>query len=161
MSPETTLTGLLTHVLDPAADPWLAGIGVDFEDIASVERADKVGGSRRLDRLYTATEQVDIAGSIDRQAARHAAKEAVAKSLGTGFRNGLAGRHIEIVTDRDGAPSVVLHGPAADLARASRVSRIAVSWARCGGFVLAAAVSYAYPSHIDRFAVSTNSEETP
>ena len=114
-----------------------------------------------MDRLFTASEQVDITDSIERQAARHAAKEAVAKSLGTGFRNGLAGRHIEIVTDRGGAPSVVLHGPAADLARASRVSRIAVSWARCGGFVLAAAVSYAHASHIDRFAVNTNPEETP
>ena len=161
MSSDATLTCLLSHVLNPIGSQLLTGIGVDFEDIASVERAARVGGSRRLDRLFTASEQVDIADSIERQAGRHAAKEAVAKSLGTGFRNGLAGRHIEIVTDSGGAPSVVLHGPAAVLARRSRVSRTAVSWARSGGFVLAAAVSYACPTQTHQFADITNLEEAP
>ena len=161
MSPDATLSDLLADVLDPIKDRWLTRIGVDLEDISSVERADQVGGARRLGRLFTASEQADIAGNINRQAARHAAKEAVAKSLGTGFRNGLAARHIEIVTDGCGAPSVVLHGPAADLARASRIGRIAVSWARCGGFVLAAAASFEHPAQIGPFAVSSNPEEAP
>ena len=161
MSLDATLSDLLADVLDPIGDPRRTRIGVDCEDIASVERADRVGGSRRLDRRFTSTEQADISGSINRQAARHAAKEAVAKSLRTGFRNGLAARHIEIVTDRCGAPSVILHGPTVDLARVSRVGHIAVSWTRCGGFVLAAAVSFAHPAQVDPVAVSSNTKEAP
>lgn len=118
------------------------GIGVDIEEIAKVEQANDVGGLRRLNRFFTATEQAHIFGDINRQAMRHAAKEAIAKSLGTGFRNGLAGRHIEIVTDIAGAPSVVLHGPAANLARESRIVGTTVSWSRSGGLVFALAVSY-------------------
>lgn len=117
-------------------------IGVDIEEIAKVKQADEVGGRRRLDRFFTAAEQAYIFGGINRQAGRHAAKEAIAKSLGTGFRNGLAGRHIEIVTDITGAPSVVLHGPAANLARESCIIGTTVSWSRSGGFVFAVAVSY-------------------
>ena len=161
MSPDATLSDLADEVLKPIRELWLTRIGVDLEAIESVERADRVGGPRRLDRLFTVTEQADIAGSISRQAARHAAKEAVAKSLGTGFRNGLAARHIEITADGRGAPSVILHGPAADLAQASRVTHITVSWARCGGNVFAAAASFAHPAQIDPFAVSTNPKEAP
>ena len=161
MSLDASLSDLLADVLDPIGDPFPTRIGVDCEDIASVERADRVGGSRRLDRLFTSKEQADIAGSINRQAARHAAKEAVAKSLGTGFRDGLAARHIEILTDRSGAPSVVLHGPAADVAQTSGVGHVAVSWTRCGGFVLAAAVSFARLAQVAPFTVSSNPKEAP
>lgn len=135
-------------------------IGVDVEEIAKVKQASEVGGLRRLNRFFTAAEQAYISGNINRQAGRHAAKEAIAKSLGTGFRNGLAGRHIEILMNTAGAPSVVLHGPAADLARESCIVGTTVSWSRSGGFVFATALSYMSSATQIKPLWNTNLEES-
>jgi len=60
-------------------------------------------------------------------AKRFAAKEAAAKALGTGFRDGLSLRHIVVMNDALGKPVLRLDGRAAELAeefgvRASHVS---------------------------------------
>ena len=69
----------------------VCGIGVDCEMIDAVARAHAAGGIRRFRRLFTQSEQDKIGEDIARQAGRFVAKEAVAKSLGLGFREGLAG----------------------------------------------------------------------
>ena len=160
MSLNVALAALLAEAVTSLRDREMVGLGVDIEEIANVRRADDVGGQRRLDRLFTASEQTDLVGSVDRQAGLHAAKEAVAKSLGSGFRNGIAGRHIEIVTDSGGSPSVVLHGPAAELARISRIAGTAVSWVRSEGLVLATAVAFTYPGGIDSQTGNSQPEDT-
>ncbi len=48
------------------------------------------------------------AGRVNRLATRFAAKEAVAKVLGTGFR-GLGWQEVEVLTSPHGEPHVVLH----------------------------------------------------
>jgi holo-[acyl-carrier protein] synthase len=50
-------------------------------------------------------------------AARFAAKEAVAKTLGTGiWRDGVAWTDIEVLREASGAPRLILHGAAATIA---------------------------------------------
>jgi holo-[acyl-carrier protein] synthase len=45
-----------------------------------------------------------------------AAKEAVMKALGTGWDAGVSFRQVEITRNPNGAPGVVLHGRAAEIA---------------------------------------------
>lgn len=81
---------------------------------AGIERL----GERFLNRLFTPGERADCADNPGSLAARFAAKEAVAKALGTGI-GAVAWTDIEIRTDSDThRPRLLLHGAAADLAAA-------------------------------------------
>ncbi|MGH8596032.1 MAG: holo-ACP synthase [Gammaproteobacteria bacterium] len=60
-------------------------------------------------------------------ALRFAAKEAVSKALGTGFRQGVALRLIEITHNAAGKPSLRLHGAVAELAARERIAATHVS----------------------------------
>ena len=68
------------------------------------------------DRIYTAAEQEYCiskkAGRYSSLAARFAAKEAVAKALGTGMGDKASPAEIEIKNDENGKPFVVLSGSA-------------------------------------------------
>lgn len=103
----------------------IVGVGIDLVEIdrvaAVLSRTPSV-----LDRLWTPAEQARCAGRVPSLAARFAAKEAVAKALGTGIR-GFAFVDIEVVVDALGRPSVALHGGAADVAAAARVTRVHLS----------------------------------
>ncbi len=72
-------------------------------------------GERWLNRFFTADERAYCADQPHRLAARLAAKEAVAKALGTGIGD-ISWREIEILGDARGRPTLTLHGAAADLA---------------------------------------------
>ena len=90
------------------------GIGIDIVD---VPRFDKVLARRPkiVDRLFTEGEKLDTKLKPQRLAARFAAKEAVMKACGVGV--GSTGwKTIEVKKMRSGAPMVVLHGSAQDLA---------------------------------------------
>jgi len=88
----------------------IIGVGVD---IVKVERFAKGGCDNS--RIFTAKEQeyIMVKGSGGTQSAAgiFAAKEAVAKALGTGFR-GFWPVDVEILHDDLGKPYVVLHGAA-------------------------------------------------
>ena len=90
------------------------GIGIDIVD---VPRFEKVLAMRPkiVDRLFTEGEKLDTKLKPQRLAARFAAKEAVMKACGVGV--GSTGwKTIEVKKMRSGAPMVVLHGSAQDLA---------------------------------------------
>jgi len=90
------------------------GIGIDIVD---VPRFEKVLARRPkiVDRLFTEGEKLDTNLRPQRLAARFAAKEAVMKACGVGV--GSTGwKTIEVKKMRSGAPMVVLHGTAQDLA---------------------------------------------
>ncbi len=93
--------------------------GVDLIEIERIKRAVDQHGDRFLERVYTATERQDCQQRVESLAARFAAKEAVAKALGTGiWRQGVEWVDIEIVRDpTSGAPSLLLHRAAADHAQ--------------------------------------------
>ncbi len=92
----------------------IVGVGIDLVEIDRVADALRRTPSM-LDRLWTPGEQQHCAGRIPSLAARFAAKEAVAKALGTGVR-GFAFLDVEVVADELGRPSVVLHERAAAVA---------------------------------------------
>jgi holo-[acyl-carrier protein] synthase len=101
------------------------GVGVDIVDVerfgVAMHRHPAI-----LTRLFTETERIDAHGHPERLAARFAAKEAVLKTLGVGV-GAAPWRSIEIHRDDSGAPSVRLHGAAANLAANRGVDTLHVS----------------------------------
>ncbi|MBN8635506.1 MAG: holo-ACP synthase [Anaerolineae bacterium] len=69
-------------------------------------------GDRFLNRFFTPDERADCEDQPHRLAARLAAKEAVAKALGTGIGD-VSWTDIEIRGGERGRPRLVLHGAAA------------------------------------------------
>ena len=70
-------------------------------------------------------------------AARFAAKDAVMKALGTGLRMGVTWREVEVRRERGEAPTMVLTGRTAAIARAKGASRILVSLTHDGDYAFA------------------------
>lgn len=103
--------------------------GVDLIEIERIQRAISQHGVRFLQRVYTATEQQTCQGRAESLAARFAAKEAVAKALGTGiWRQGVDWTDIEIARDpASGAPQLLLHRAAADHAQQLGLTEWSVS----------------------------------
>lgn len=102
--------------------------GVDLIEIERVRGAIAQHGARFLSRVYTIEEVRCCGHRIESLAARFAAKEAVAKALGTGiWRNGVTWTDIEVLKDEAGAPQLMLHGAAAAIAQDLALNRWSVS----------------------------------
>ncbi len=94
----------------------IIGIGSDLIDIRRIERTLERFGQRFLDRVYTDVERARSERRLARAesyARRYAAKEACAKALGTGFRQGVYWRDIGVVNMPGGKPGLLLTGGAA------------------------------------------------
>jgi holo-[acyl-carrier protein] synthase len=94
----------------------IIGIGNDMIDIRRVERTIERYGERFLERVFTDIERRKSDGRATRAASyakRFAAKEACAKALGTGFRQGVFWRDMGVVNLPSGRPTLELTGGAA------------------------------------------------
>lgn len=113
----------------------IVGIGVDVVDVArlgrSLERTPAL-----LDRLFTPGEQQ--LERLESLAARFAAKEAVAKALGS---SGLSFLDAEVVSEASGKPVLLLHGDAAALAGSLGITRWHVSLSHDAGTATAFVVA--------------------
>lgn len=100
----------------------ILGIGNDLADIRRVEATLERFGERFLDRCFTPAERakserrVGKGGRYDARAGsyakRFAAKEACAKALGTGLRQGVFWRDMGVVNLPSGQPTLALTGGA-------------------------------------------------
>ena len=106
----------------------VVGVGVDLCEVGRMRRVlarTPTFGAR----VFTAAERTYCDRRNDpaeRYAARFAAKEAVLKALGVGL-GACALRDIEVGRKASGAPSIVLHGGAAELAASRGVTAWQVS----------------------------------
>jgi holo-[acyl-carrier protein] synthase len=100
--------------------------GIDRVELAEFRRSIDVAGDRFLARTFTPDEITFCGGRVHRLAARFAAKEAVAKVLGTGIR-GLGWREVEVLTSPHGEPHVLLHDRARDRAERLGMTSIGLS----------------------------------
>lgn len=113
----------------------IVGIGTDLIDIPRIERA--IQRPRFLERVYTPGERERIAQrGPDTAAGLFAAKEAVAKGLGTGFR-GFFTQDVEIGWDELGRPVVQLHGGAKARLDALGGTAVHLSISHAAGFAQA------------------------
>jgi holo-[acyl-carrier protein] synthase len=93
----------------------ILGLGNDIIDIRRVERIIERYGDRFLSRVFTDIERWKSDGRAGRAASyakRFAAKEACAKALGTGFRQGVFWRDMGVVNLPSGRPTLELTGGA-------------------------------------------------
>lgn len=93
----------------------IIGIGNDLCDIRRVEKTLERFGERFLDRVFTADERrkaFSRANPAATLAKRFAAKEAMTKALGTGFRFGVYFRDIGVINAPTGRPTLLLTGGA-------------------------------------------------
>lgn len=114
-------------------------IGVDAVHVPTWRRHLELGGAHLIARTYTTAEAAFCNGRADRLSTRFAAKEAVLKVLGTGIR-GVGLLDVEIVSEPEGRPVVVLHGPARSAADAVSLARIEVSLCHEDDYALAVAI---------------------
>jgi holo-[acyl-carrier protein] synthase len=100
--------------------------GIDLIEIDRIADLILRYGERFVHRVWTPGEQDICRGRYAELAARFAGKEAAMKALGTGVR-GLGWQEIEILRDPLGKPLLLLHGGAADRARALGLTRWSIS----------------------------------
>ena len=96
----------------------ILGIGSDICDIRRVEAMIARYGERFLNRVFTEPERARAARRTARlqaptYARRFAAKEAAAKALGTGFRQGVFMSDLSVVNLASGQPTIAMSGGAA------------------------------------------------
>lgn len=119
----------------------IVGVGIDVVPVerfaATIARTPSV-----VDRLFTAAEQVTGSGtprSAESLAARFAAKEALAKSLGAG--GGLLWTDAEVVVDEAGRPRLAITGTVRERADALGVTKLHVSMSHDGGIASATVIA--------------------
>jgi holo-[acyl-carrier protein] synthase len=93
----------------------MLAVGVDLIEVERIGASLEKYGQRFLDRIFTEREQQYCDGRAESLAARFAAKEAVAKAMGTGIGD-IRWLDIEIVNEGNGRPVLVLHGAAGTMA---------------------------------------------
>jgi holo-[acyl-carrier protein] synthase len=117
-----------------------AGVGIDLVEMTSFAELHAAGGQAFLDNGWTPTEQQDAGGSVERLAARWAAKEAVMKALGCGLGD-LDPLDVEIAMDSRGAPYVSLHQNALTAASSRTIHRWHISLCHESGWAAAIAIA--------------------
>lgn len=127
-------------------------LGTDIVYIPRIQATVERFGDRFLQRVYTHAEQLDCGwgknspseAMINRLAGRWAAKEAVVKALGTGWR-GVGYTDVEIRRRQSGAPVVHLHGRALVLMAVWEEAQWQLSLSHDGDYAIATAILVGAP----------------
>jgi len=118
--------------------------GLDLIEIDRLEQLDPSIRRRFLVRVFTPAELAQAGDSNPSLAGRFAAKEAVAKALGTGI-GVVHWQHIEILTLPSGEPQVHLHGAARQLASDLKLTEWSLSITHTRNLAAAFVVALAAP----------------
>ena len=108
----------------------ILGTGIDICEVPRIATSISRFGNRFLERVFTAAEIrycQSKKNSVERFAARFAAKEAAMKALGTGAARGVTWTSIEVSHAPGGRPTLHLHSQAAEIAAHLGVQRISLS----------------------------------
>lgn len=118
------------------------GIGTDIIEIERIEKAISRTNTF-FDKVYTENEQTYYKQNhkkVETLAGLFAAKEAVSKALGTGFRT-FSTKDIEIVPNELGKPEVTLYGEAKKLCQCLGIKTIHISISHCKNYATSFAVA--------------------
>jgi holo-[acyl-carrier protein] synthase len=118
--------------------------GIDLVDFPRIKKMVKTHRDRFLDRVFTDSEQKYAdknKNRIEKLAGRFAAKEAVLKLLGTGWRGKIKWTDIEVVNNSYGQPKVKLYGQVKKIADKMKIKQISISITHTANFAIASAVA--------------------
>ncbi len=118
--------------------------GIDLVDCPRIEQMIQRHGERFVNRVFTATEQAYARANkneTEKLAGRFAAKEAVLKLIGTGWRGKIAWTDIEIINNASGQPEVTIAGEVKRIADELGIEHISVSITHTANFAIASAIA--------------------
>ncbi|MCP4490731.1 MAG: holo-ACP synthase [Gammaproteobacteria bacterium] len=121
----------------------IAGIGVDIAETSRFSNLYERYGERFARRILTDAELEQFhrrAQSVLFLATRFAVKEAAAKSLGTGFAQGVNYKSIEVSNDAQGKPQLSFYRAALKLTEQLQVANVFVSLSDEKNYVVATVV---------------------
>ena len=122
----------------------ILGTGTDIVECLRIARMIDRHGELFITRVYTDAEIEYCStrkAATQHYAGRWAAKEAVLKALGTGWRRGIGWRDIEVVNNRQGAPIVTLHAGAREVCEKAGIQLMHLSISHCRSHAVAYAVA--------------------
>lgn len=120
--------------------------GLDVVDMVDFSLLMNEQASNFLSRYFTPGELATAdegSNRIERLASRFAIKEAVLKALGTGWGDGIAFTDVEVVSQRTGAPAVVLHRRLVTIAGEQGIVRWLVSASHTPALAIASVIALA------------------
>ncbi len=118
--------------------------GIDLVDCPRIEAMVERHGKRFIQRVFTAAEQAYAEANkngIEKLAGRFAAKEAVLKLMGTGWRGKIAWTDVEVINNSSGQPEVTLGGEVKKIAGKLGIKHISISITHTANFAIASAVA--------------------
>ena len=124
----------------------IAGIGIDIIEVERIYKQLSGSGNRFNTRVYTKNEldycrqASNLNVQSQRLAARFAAKEAFFKAIGTGLRDGLQWKDVEVIHDELGKPGFKLKNKALETIQKEKISHIFLSLSHNRGNALAVVV---------------------
>ena len=120
--------------------------GIDLVDCPRIEQMIQRHGERFIKRVFTDAEQSYARANkndVEKLAGRFAAKEAILKLMGTGWRGRIAWTDIEVINNAAGQPEVSLSGEVKKIADKLGIKHISVSITHTANFAIASAVALA------------------
>lgn len=120
--------------------------GIDLVDCPRIEEMINRHGQRFIGRVFTAAEKAYAEknkNSVEKYSGRFAAKEAILKLMGTGWRGKIAWTDIEIINNNKGQPKVTLYGEVKSIADKLGISQVSISITHTANFAIASAVALA------------------
>ncbi len=122
----------------------IIGIGTDITECLRIAQMIERHGELFLERVYT-TEEIRYcqqrAQSTQHFAGRWAAKEAIFKAMGTGWRRGITWRDIEVCNEASGRPVVAVRGGAKEVIEGLGITELLVSISHCRSHATAYALA--------------------
>jgi holo-[acyl-carrier protein] synthase len=129
----------------------ILGLGTDIIEVHRIGEMIDRHGELFLQRVFT-PQEIEYCrkhkACNQHYAGRWAAKEAVMKTLGTGFTKGVGWTDIEIHSRRSGQPYIQLSGGAADYAKGMGIGDILITISHCQTYATATAIALQAPPAI-------------
>jgi len=121
----------------------IVGLGTDIVEIVRIGRMVQRHGELFLTRVFT-DEEIRYCQKrkecYQHFAGRWAAKEAVMKTLGTGWTRGVSWRDIEVTTLKSGRPVVNIHGGAKEFSEKLGIDDVLITISHCRSYATATAI---------------------
>ncbi|MCS7192739.1 MAG: holo-ACP synthase [Armatimonadetes bacterium] len=121
----------------------IIGVGIDIVDVERIRKMAEEYSERFFRRVFSDEELsycMRFSDPFPHLAARWAAKEAVAKAMGTGFTGGVTWKSISVVHTPNGEPIAVLTGAAKSIATNLGVKKVWLSLSHTQNYAAALAV---------------------
>lgn len=119
------------------------GIGIDVVEVGRIASSLEEFGERFATRIFTVKEREYCLAKARPElhfAARFAAKEAVAKALGTGIGKDVSWLDLEVVRGESGEPILQVSGKAKEFCESHRIGEIKISLTHAREYAAANAI---------------------